>query len=127
MHWLLHGADEGRASDSLYGREQTSHAASLNGTIHDVLNGVADHDWYQISLTTGQTIDLGIEAASFDPLLQIFDSHGVLLSQTEGGNAGSNASTTFTPSAAGIYYIGVSSFDAHQGDYNFIVHDHSLF
>lgn len=117
-HWLTSGAKEGRIGDALYGREQTNHAASLGTTTHDTLDTTTDHDWFQVTLTANQTINFSLAAQTFDPLLQIFNDHGVLQAQAQGPTTGSTAALSFAATQTGTYYIATSATDAHTGDYD---------
>lgn len=112
-HWLLAGADEGRAGDSLYGREQTSHVLPSGSTSGGNQAGMAvdfvgDRDWYAITAGTGGTYSVFFASstlASSDVRIDIYTATGVRI--------GSN---TFT-GTAGTYYVAVTSLTGATGAY----------
>ena len=111
LNWVEYGAAAGRIGDSLFGREQTNHAASVGGTISDALQTPGDHDWFQISLTAGQKVQLVLDSNVFAPALGIADGHGVLLASATGGH---EATIAFTADHDGLYYL--TAAGSHASD-----------
>ncbi len=121
-HWLAEGADQGRIGDAAFGREQVSHGLTGSAT-SAAIDGVGDRDWFQLSLTAGQRIQLDLKGAAggggtlADGTLQIYDSLGRLLGLDADSGPGADARLIFTAPAGGIYYVVASGAGNAVGSY----------
>jgi VCBS repeat-containing protein len=121
-HWLNNGIEEGRTGDALFGREQPSHALALGAPAESVFATAADRDWYEATLSEGQSyvVELtGADGAPLDAQIRIHDSGGRLLAFRNTAGAG-EALLAFTPSASGSYYVALAS-SGQAGDYRLSV------
>jgi hypothetical protein len=110
VHWLQHGADEGRVGDVIFGREQTSHDL-VGSAATSSISFANDHDWLILSLNAGQGIDGSLYGSSTgwgtltDGGVRVYDANGFLLGADDGGGPGSNATVQVTAGTTGIYYV----------------------
>jgi serralysin len=113
------------------------------------LNTIGDEDYYQVTLTAGQTYQIGMYGytggpggvANPDSYVEIYGDDGTtLLASGDGGahtplndvNSGFDVLLTFTAQTTGTYYINARAFDQDAsngtkgdtvGDYELFVHD----
>ncbi|WP_420471075.1 M10 family metallopeptidase C-terminal domain-containing protein [Brevundimonas sp. FT23042] len=120
-HWLVAGADEGRAGDSLFGREQSNHA--LVTSVTDTVGQSGDRDWFQLSATNGDviTLDLGGVGGGAgmlsDGVVSVYDAAGHLIATDDNSGPGQDARLTFTATQSGTYYVVVSGVGGSTGSY----------
>ena len=81
-HWLLHGVNEGRLGDALYGREQVAHVLSATSPAQESLVNADDHDWFIFSGQTGQTIEIDYSSSAVDGTIELYRSNGQLLAES---------------------------------------------
>ena len=81
-----------------------------------------DHDWYGVSLVAGRTYEFSLSGTGFDnttPFIHgIFNSVGQYIGAYSGpilGVGAAAATTTFTPTTSGTYYI--DAFSIYEGTY----------
>ena len=108
-HWLLAGSDEGRAGDSLFGREQSTHAISLaSGLPTDNtalrIDFAGDRDWYSFTVESGSYSIVFNSPTLTDVRVEVFDDQGIQRSTTG----------ITTP---GTYYVVVTSTNSLLGSY----------
>jgi Ca2+-binding RTX toxin-like protein len=123
VHWVAYGAREGRSGDALFGREQLDHGIDVGETLTGVLT-TGDRDWYQVTLTGGQSFTIALDGAGSgagtlaDPHLSVHDASGKLLAYDFDSGPGLDATLTFTALRSGTYYVVSSSgADAGAGTY----------
>ena len=107
------------------GNSSTTATVSVGSTTGGTLEVVGDHDWYRISLTSGQSITVTIDGTTLeDPYLYIRNSSGNLLYQNDDISPGVNTDSrlSFTATYSGNHYIDVGAWnDDYAGDYQVIV------
>jgi hypothetical protein len=91
---------------------------SLGGSKTDSISSATDVDLYKVTVSTGQKVQIDVDRASgssLDSFLRVFNSSGSQIKSNDNANApGESAATpkesyiSYTFSAAGTYYIGVS-------------------
>jgi Ca2+-binding RTX toxin-like protein len=120
--WLSVGADQGRAGDAAFGREQLTHALT-GGSASGVIDIAGDHDWFQVTLGAGQAVTFNIAAQGAgagtlsNSQVTIYDATGhVIISDADSG-PGLDARATFTPTTAGLYYVVVTGAPGTTGSY----------
>ena len=106
------------------GDKSTTSVIAVGSTTNGSVEVGGDHDWFQISLTVGQNIQvtmngLGLSALE-DPFLRIRDSAGNILFENDDGGAGRNAFIAFQASYTGVYYIDVAAWDEVPAQYNYV-------
>ncbi|CAN5374352.1 hypothetical protein BH10PSE1_BH10PSE1_10970 [soil metagenome] len=114
-HWLLAGADEGRKGDTLFGREQSSHALPGGGAGPANQPGMAmdfagDRDWYTVTVASSGTYSIFFNSnamARSDVQIDVYNATG--------GRISSNGF-----SAAGTYYVSVTGLTAATGAYGLV-------
>jgi serralysin len=103
------------------GDTSTTSSLTIGGTATSTLESNGDHDWFAINLTAGQQVTVTIFGITLvDPLLNIRNSAGVVISTNDDIKSGSdrNSEITFTPTTSGAYYIDVGAFnEAYSGTY----------
>lgn len=121
-HWLAVGADQGRAGDSLFGREQTSHTLT-GGAATGAIDTIGDRDWYALDLALGETVTIDVSAAGsgdgslVDSSVAIYDALGNVIGSDNDSGPGLDGRLTFTATAGGSYYVVVTSSDGSVGTY----------
>jgi hypothetical protein len=103
---------------------------AVGGSSTGNLETTGDRDWFQIQLAAGAaySIDLQGQQAGVgtleDPYLRVHDGTGALLAENDDIVLGVNRDSrlTFTPSAAGTYYLEAGAFaDNYTGTYTVTV------
>ncbi|MDG3442400.1 beta strand repeat-containing protein [Nitrospirillum amazonense] len=115
--WIQHGYAQGNDNGSaMFGHEQTSHGFGLGLAVTGAVDTAGDHDWYQLTLTTGQQLAVELTMAPGTGVLTIYDASGrqvATASPTTG-----TVVLPFTASQAGTYYVVVNAGDsATTGNY----------
>lgn len=113
-------------ADTIPGDTTTTATITVGGgTVTNTLETGADHDWFRIDLTAGQTITINLNGTGDvppDTYLQFRDSAGAVLAFDDDGGPGYNSALQFTATATGSYYIDVGSFaDSESGTYQLSV------
>lgn len=112
-HWVSYGAAEGRVSDSLFGREQASHALDAGTKITSSFDFADDHDWYQFDLQGGQNAEFAYEGA-IAANLSIYRSNGTLVGSYEASGTGA---ISFAATDADSYYLSLDPLSQNTGSY----------
>ena len=107
------------------GNNTTTATITVGGNTTNSLEVSGDHDWFKISLTSGQAITVALNGVTLeDPYLRIYDKNGTLVYQNDDINTGVNLNSllSFSATYTGIYYIDVGSYESPQtpggtGDY----------
>ena len=118
------------------GNSSTTATLTVGGSSTSALDFNGDHDWFAINLVAGQQITVTIygtlssaNSVLADPLLNIYNSSGQLLSSDDDIQDGvnRNSEVTFTPTSSGTYYIDVGAFnDTYAGSYQVSVQPGTL-
>jgi hypothetical protein len=103
----------------------TTATITVGGSTTNSLEVSGDHDWFKISLSSGQAITVALNGITLeDPYLQIRDSSGTVIYSNDDINTGVNLNSllSFQANYTGIYYIDVGSYESAQipggtGDY----------
>ena len=86
---------------------------AVGGTVTGNLETLNDRDWFAITLVAGTTYTFRQESISLlDPLLQLRDGNGVLISSNDDGGGGLNSQITYTAVTTGVYYLEANTADA---------------
>jgi len=106
------------------GDNTTTSVVPVGSTTNGSIEVGGDHDWFQISLTAGQSIQvtmngLGLGALE-DPFLRIRDSIGTIIFENDDGGTGRNAFIAFQASYTGVYYIDAAAWDEIPPTYNYV-------
>jgi len=114
-------------------------------SIISTINTIGDQDFYQVTLEAGQTYEFGMYAFNGGPNLvpltdayvEIYDGAGNLIVSGDGGastllnnlNSGFDVLLTFTPEAAGTFYVNARAYDQDptNGTTGDFVGDYELF
>ncbi|WP_292995946.1 pre-peptidase C-terminal domain-containing protein [Nitrosomonas sp.] len=109
------------ASDDYPASIATSGVVTIGGSTTGTIESSGDQDWFQVSLTAGQTYDFRLNSAGLsglgDPQLSLFDGSGSLLTSNNDGDDGLNSRIVYTPSKGGTYYLGAGDHLTSTGDY----------
>ena len=101
------------------GDATTTATLSLGASYSSAIDFVGDHDWFKITLTKGQAVDISVALGTLeDSYLSIRDSSGNILYSNDDIVDGVNRASEvkFDPSYTGTYYIDVSAWvDPNQG------------
>ena len=114
----------------------TSGVVAVGGSATGVIGSAVDLDWFQVMLAAGKTYQIDMEGSETgrgdldDPYLwAIHDGVGALVVDLtldpgiDDGGQGFNSRATFTPSAAGAYYVEVAGEGSSRGGYTLFVRE----
>ncbi|WP_377504512.1 pre-peptidase C-terminal domain-containing protein [Octadecabacter sp. R77987] len=108
------------------GDATTTATITVGGSVSDTLETAGDWDWFAITLSAGETIQINLDASGANPLddpyVRIYDGLGSQLDVDNDSGPGVNSELVFTATVAGTYYIEAGSyFDSYDGDYTLSV------
>lgn len=94
----------------------TAYSLTAGQTAQGTLSTGADHDFYRVTLTAGQTYTFAMTGTGTnnvqDTYLNLYAADGsTLLSFDDDGLPGNNSTFTFTASSTGTYYIDAGSYN----------------
>lgn len=110
-------------NDDYPGDTSTAAWLAATGYNYGVLEAPDDADWFAMSLTGGQTVEISLEGSEAgggdlgDPLLVIYDAFGNELDRNDDGGEGWNSLLVFTAPSDGTYYVSAEAFGASTGSY----------
>ena len=90
---------------------------SLNNSRTDAINSATDVDLYKLTVVAGQKVNIDVDSQGsvFDSYLRVFNASGAQVKSSNDANAPGETATTpresyisYTFTAAGTYYVGVS-------------------
>jgi serralysin len=99
--------------DSIPGDLTTNATLTVGGSATSTIDTPTDHDWFEITLTAGQAVDVLVTLGTLeDSYLNIRDSSGNIVYSDDDIIDGVNRASevNFNPSYTGTYYIDVSSW-----------------
>lgn len=103
----------------------TTASIAVGSTLTNSLESIADHDWFRIDLSQGQSVTVSLKGLTLDdPYLRIRDSSGNLILENDDINPGAilDSKVNIIAPQAGTYYIDVGAFgDEAAGDYRLTV------
>ncbi|MBF0160038.1 MAG: pre-peptidase C-terminal domain-containing protein [Magnetococcales bacterium] len=106
----------------------TQGVVTVGGSITGVVEVASDQDWCSVALTAGDRyqIDLvgwavGTAAALADPVLRLYDDHGVILRSNDDVGTSFNAAITYTAEQSGVYYLSAEGFNDETGGWRLTV------
>ncbi len=136
----LHADTQGTGAEPIYGEGSviyedpdipgdttTTATISVGGSVDGDLDFVGDRDWYKITLTAGQSIQIALSGTGATPVgdtyVRIRDAAGNILAEDDDGAAtGFDSLLNFIAETGGTYYIEVDSFDSNStGQYTLSV------
>ena len=105
------------------GNSTTTTVISVGSTTNGSVEVGGDHDWFKISLSAGQTIQvtmngLGLSALE-DPYLRIRDSTGAVIFENDDSGGSRNAFIAFQATYSGDYYIDAAAWENDPPQYNY--------
>ena len=104
----------------------TTGAVAVGGTATGEIQFTGDRDWFAVTLEAGKTYQIELEGSRtgggtlWDPFLHgVHDANGALIGGTadDDGGSGLNSRVSFTPDAAGTFYIAAGAFRSFEGTY----------
>lgn len=120
--------DLAEIENTIPGDTTTTEVITVGGSRSETLEVAGDTDWFAISLTDGEAIQIELYGddhdagnglgALADPYVRIYDSNGNLIASNDDGGSGRNSSLTFVADSTETYYIEVDSYrSGFAGDY----------
>lgn len=121
-HWLTTGARTGLSGDSLFGREQLSHALPGGRAIGQNLSPSGERDWFEFDLAGGQRVQIDMTGPQLDSYLRLHAANGAQVAFDDDGGGGFNSRILFTAPEPGHYYVAAGSYnDSGSGLYDLTV------
>ena len=117
-------------ADDYAANTQTTGTVPVGGSATGEIESGGDRDWFAVTLTAGKTYRFDLEGSQTgagslsDPYLRgIYDSNGDPIKATtnDDGGTGYNSRVTFTPDAAGVYYVSAGAYGSGTGTYKLSV------
>jgi len=115
---------------------ETTDAVAGTGTTYtmqpgDTFDGsltTGDRDWVAITLTAGETYDIGLAGAAggggtlADPYLRLYDASGTQIGFNDDSGPGLDSLLSYTATSTAIYYVAAGSYlDNYSGTYRITV------
>jgi serralysin len=99
--------------DTVPGDSSTAATISPGGGVDVIIETLADHDWYRITLTAGTTYTFRTSSngTAADSFLYLRDSGGVSLVSDDDSGGGTFSLINYTATASGTYYIDAGMFN----------------
>ncbi len=132
--------------DNIGGDTNSTATLTVGGpSVISTTNTIGDFDFYKVTLTAGQSYEIGMYAkdggpnlvAHGDAFVEIYGASGNLIVSADGGaatlrnsvNSGFDVLLTFTPETSGTYFINARAFDQDpvNGTNGDFVGDYELF
>ena len=119
------------ASDQYAADTSTTGTIAVGGSVTSTIDTFGDHDWFRISLTAGRsyTFNLNqvVSGGLADPLLNLRNSTGVVLSTNDDANGSMNSQINFTATTTGTYYLDAGAYaDGGTGQYQLLAAETSV-
>jgi FG-GAP-like repeat/Bacterial pre-peptidase C-terminal domain len=102
----------------------TTAGVSIGGSTRGNLENTGDHDWFRVQLTAGVQYRLDLQGETggsgtlHDPLMELFNGSGQLITSNDDSNGTLNSEIVYTPTTSGTYYIDAGAFsNASTGSY----------
>ena len=128
------GSDGGAAdrfNDAVPANVNSTVAVQANGvSSNGTIDSIGDQDWFKVALQDNVTYLFNVQGGAAvnggvgNPGVQLRDAQGTSVAANLGGGSNTSASVTFTPSAAGAFYVAIQSgnFDNNAtGNYQLTV------
>jgi serralysin len=96
------------------GTTSTTSSISVGGSTTNSLEVLGDHDWYAITLTAGQSIQINVTSPgqTVDTYVNVYDASGNnILAHDDDSPTGTNSILGLTAPTTGTYYIDVGAWD----------------
>ena len=102
----------------------TNGSVSAPGSVNGDIETDGDEDWFAVTLTEGREYQFALNGTTLsDPLLQLRDSTGALVTSNDDGGPGLNSLITYTATATGTFYLVARAFSSQTGTYSLTVQD----
>ena len=109
-------------TDDHSGDSSTSGRVSVGGSATGAVEFVGDTDWFAITLTAGQTVQIALNGDTLsDPVLALYDRSGNFLSSDDNDGPGLDSMLTYTPTTSGTYYVQARGYGSGTGSYEIAV------
>lgn len=100
----------------------TTATIGVGQIVSGTLETAADHDWYRVSLTAGQSVTIAVYGAGTNPVtdtdLTLYDSSGAAVATNDDNGGSTDAKVIFTPTTSGVYFIDAGAYgDRLTGSY----------
>jgi Ca2+-binding RTX toxin-like protein len=122
----LEHAENNSVSNAIPGDNTTTERINVGDQVNSVIDYADDTDWFAITLTEGQTVDISQMGAGggtlVDPWVQLFDENSQLLATNDDIISGVRDSLiTFTANTTGTYFISAEAWSTETGSYTLTV------
>jgi Ca2+-binding RTX toxin-like protein len=111
QHWISTGVYEGRAGDTLFGHDQSTHALPVGSTAVAAIDFAGDRDWFEVNLaqaTFHSLLTTNADGSIRPATITLHDQYGVVIA-SRNVQAGDVSGLDFTASYGGRYFVVVTS------------------
>lgn len=101
----------------------TTGLVTVGGSTTGAVTFSSDRDWFAVTLNAGVTYAIREDGSPTgagtlsDPLVQLYNSTGVLLGSNDDAGIGLNSLFVFTPGTTSTYYVDAGAFSTNTGTY----------
>lgn len=114
-------ATERSRDDDYSNTTNTNGQLSANSYITGSIEQVGDNDWFAIDLNANQNYTFNLDTLAtnglIDPLLNLYDGDGTLITRNDDSNGSLASEINFTANSSGTFYLGASGFSTNTGNY----------
>ncbi|MCZ4255682.1 pre-peptidase C-terminal domain-containing protein [Sulfitobacter sp. G21635-S1] len=107
----------------------TAGTINVGQTIVNTIDVANDNDWFRITLTAGQSIQITLNGSSVgggtlsDPLVRLYDASGSIIDSDDDGGPGLNSLLNFYSENGGVFYISAEAYGSNTGTYTLSVQE----
>jgi serralysin len=114
------------APDAIPGDATSTATVAVGGHVKGAIDTAGDHDWYQVSLVSGQTYTFSTMFSTdlFDTVLRLRDANGVQIAENDDANFDNGlhlSEITFTATSTGTYFLDVAGYQNDTGGFTLSV------
>ena len=111
-----------RVSDQFSANTNTTGSISAGGSVRSTIDSRGDHDWFKIQLTAGKNYVFNLNKVGgtglADPLLNLRNSTGTIISTNDDANGTVNSQITFNATTTGTYFLDAGAYaEGSTGQY----------
>lgn len=123
-HWIATSDLEEHLETEPNDATEAAKSVPLNVVLNGRIQSPGDVDHWRFEVTAGQTLEFSVDAAALgsplDAVLTIRDSHGKVLAEADDGpNGVVDPQLTWSPPAAGTYFVSLADRYSGRGDARF--------
>jgi len=114
-----------QVNDQFSANTSTTGTINVGGSVSSTIDSLGDHDWFKIQLTAGKNYVFNLNKVGgtglADPLLNLRNSTGTIISTNDDANGSINSQINFTATTTGTYFLDAGAYaDRSTGVYQLL-------